>query len=163
MCISNSHTSIYLPIYSKTVYNGHMRGKILTFLSILGAYVVITVTIKMFRYRPEETAMFLICVVALFALVGFVKFLKNSPKDKINFLVAKFMGIRRIYRIVILSYLLWGISVLGVVYTFEPFGSYIHDSEWFKIFKICLIPPTIAIFGGLLFIKLTGPKNLSDY
>lgn len=48
----------------------------------------------------------------------------------------------------------WAIVVLTFIFTFEPYGSYVSNSEWWQIAKIIFFPPVVVSVGYFLYCKV---------
>ena len=118
--------------------------------------VVTKVAIKMWPYYVDEIIVALVCGVFLLAFIRFFvfKFLLKNPRAKIQRWVEKFRKISLKRRIVIWATCSWILAVLGFVYSFEPFGSYMRDDDWAVVWKIVFIPPIIGIFIHFTYDKL---------
>jgi hypothetical protein len=57
-------------------------------------------------------------------------------------------------RAIIFGSVFWAFAVLVFVFLFEPYGSYMSDSDWLHVLKIVLFPPLLAFVGRLLFVKV---------
>lgn len=51
------------------------------------------------------------------------------------------------WRLVLAGSAFWSALVLLFVWAFEPYGSHISDSEWWKIFKIIIFAPLVLTVG----------------
>ena len=49
--------------------------------------------------------------------------------------------------------------VLAFVFMFEPYGSYVSDSEWWQVVKIIVFPPVVAVAGYFLYVKVIKQEN----
>lgn len=53
----------------------------------------------------------------------------------------------------------WALVVLAFVFMFEPYGSYVSDSEWWQVVKIVVFPPVMAVAGYFLYSKVIKQES----
>lgn len=59
-----------------------------------------------------------------------------------------------IYRASIAAAGFWALAVASFIFTFEPYGRYISDADWWQIIKIIVVPPVVTLIGYLLYSKI---------
>lgn len=53
----------------------------------------------------------------------------------------------------------WALVVLAFVLMFEPYGSYVSDSEWWQVVKIVVFPPVVVVAGYFLYSKVIKQES----
>lgn len=53
----------------------------------------------------------------------------------------------------------WALVVLAFVFMFEPYGSYVSNSEWWQVVKIVVFPPVVMVAGYFLYSKVIKQES----
>lgn len=62
-------------------------------------------------------------------------------------------------RALIAGSIFWGLVVIAFVLTFSPFGNYVSSTDLWKLTKIIVFPPAVAITGYMLFVKVVKKED----
>ena len=134
-------------------------------LVLLGIFFLVTAVVHVFIIKRNKWAWIVGIILQLNPILWIINgiYLKNRWSEMdglpIEAVTNKYSKSSFANRILLAGSAFWALVVLAFVFMFEPYGSYVSDSEWWQVVKIIVFPPVVAVAGYFLYVKVIKQEN----